>query len=89
MRIIPLVLVGLSGFALSACSTSPKKTADKSADAADYEKVTPVGSHVTQRVRKGQTGASASGPTQKMTGEQADDAVTRAGANAQRADDTK
>lgn len=72
--------VALAGFALAGCettSTSPKKAATAESD---YEYVTPLGSNIPVRVKKG-TAANTPSPTETMTGEQAANMIQRAGAS--------
>jgi hypothetical protein len=49
------------------------------ADDGEYEYVTPVGSNIPVRVRKGQTATSTTSPTATMSGEQAANMLHGAG----------
>jgi uncharacterized lipoprotein len=76
-RLISLALA-LAVAGLAGCdSTTPKKTT--ATDNAEYEYVTPLGSNIPVRVRKGTTATSTTSPTNTMTAEQAADMVQRAG----------
>ena len=69
-----LVAVGLAG-----CAATPTKNAK--ADDGEYEWVTPLGSNVPVKVKKGQTTPGIS-PTGTMTADQATQAIRGGGAPA-------
>ena len=69
-----LVAIGLAG-----CAATPTKNAQ--ADDGEYEWVTPLGSNVPVKVRKGQTVQGIS-PTGTLTAEQTAQAVRGSGAPA-------
>ncbi|MDB6095420.1 MAG: hypothetical protein JWM32_2982 [Verrucomicrobia bacterium] len=58
------VTIGLLG-----CATDPAKKEAKT-DAGEYEYVTPTGSNIPVRVKKGQRAATIASPSDRMTGDQ-------------------
>lgn len=79
-RLLLLLASAATVFALSGCettSTGPKK----SADSGEYEYVTPLGSNIPVRVKKGTTAANKEAPSETMTAEQAANMIQRAGAS--------
>lgn len=79
MRTLPLLAA--LGLLAAGCETTDAAAKKKSADTAEYEYVTPLGSNIPVRVRKGTTAASATSPTSTMTGEQAADLASRSGSS--------
>jgi len=71
-----LIAIGLAG-----CATTPaaKPAKDAKADDSEYEWVTPTGSNIAVKVRKGQKAASTTSPTETMTAEQLGTAVHTSG----------
>ena len=68
----PLAAVLLAG----GCATTPKPTAD----AGEYEWVTPIGSNIAVRVPKGQkTAPNATSPTGTMSAEQLGNLINSSG----------
>lgn len=61
------VLVSLLAFGLFGCATTPKEA---KADDGEYEMVTPTGSNIPVKVRKGQKAATISSPTDQMSADQ-------------------
>jgi hypothetical protein len=65
-----LSLVALAAVVLAGCANTTTQPASKVVDNSEYEYVTPVGSNIPVRVRKGQSAQTAS-PTATMSGESA------------------
>lgn len=76
MTIRRLALLPLAAALFLAGCAGPSK--DKTADNGEYEWVTPLGSNVPVKVRKGQA-ASTSSPTANLSGEQAASIFNSAG----------
>ncbi|HUR57638.1 MAG TPA: hypothetical protein VM029_08005 [Opitutaceae bacterium] len=77
---IPSLALTLAVVALAGCdSTTPKKTT--TADNAEYEYVTPLGSNIPVRVRKGTTATSTTSPTNTLSAEQAANMIQQAGSS--------
>lgn len=75
-----LLALGAAGLVLAGCettSTSPKKATAES----EYEYVTPLGSNIPVRVKKGTTATNPNAPTETMSGEQAANMIQRSGAS--------
>lgn len=60
-------LIAIVGFG---CATTPKPAKDARADSGEYEWVTPVGSNIAVKVRKGEKPKTISSPTETMTADQ-------------------
>lgn len=60
--LLSLLAVGLVG-----CATTPKEA---KADDGEYEWVTPTGSNIAVKVKKGQKASTVSSPTDQMTADQ-------------------
>jgi hypothetical protein len=73
----PRALLGLALLGFGGCATAPTK--DAKADSGEYEWVTPLGSNVPVRVRKGESAPSSS-PIGTMNADQATQAIRGAGA---------
>lgn len=80
MRTPPLLI--LLGLLATGCETTDAAARKKTADTADYEYVTPLGSNIPVRVRKGTTATSTTSPSETMTGEQAANLAARGGSSA-------
>ena len=77
----PLTFLAALGLLASGCETTDAAAKKKTADASEYEYVTPLGSNIPVRVKKGTTAASTTSPTATMTGEQAADMASRSGSS--------
>ncbi|HNC23631.1 MAG TPA: hypothetical protein PLU52_05440 [Opitutaceae bacterium] len=64
-----LTLVALVAGAFAGCASNPKPK-DAKADNGEYEWVTPVGSNIAVKVRKGEKASTIGSPTETMTAEQ-------------------
>ena len=71
-----LLLLGLAG-----CATETTAKKEAKADDGEYEWVTPTGSNIAVKVRKGQKAATVASPGGEMTAEQL--GAMRAGGNVQ------
>lgn len=77
MKSAALLLTALAF--LSGCATSAPPDQKQAVAAEDYEWVTPLGSNIPVRVKKGEKAAGTS-PTGTMTGDQMSQAIRGAGA---------
>lgn len=73
-----LAIAALVAGVFAGCATNPKPK-DAKADDGEYEWVTPVGSNIAVKVRKGQKAATIGSPTETMTAEQLSTAVHTSG----------
>lgn len=71
--------LGVALLILAATGCAGPTAETKTANAGDYEWVTPLGSNIPVRVPKGQGAASTTSPSASLTGEQATNAVSSAG----------
>ena len=77
-KIIPALSIAVTvGLFAAGCASQPAADKAKSTSA-EYEYVTPLGSNIPVRVKKGQT-ATTSSPTATMTGDEAARVLNGAG----------
>ncbi len=77
--LLPLLLAAA---ALTGCAGKTDQTNGKVADSSEYEYVTPLGSNIPVRVKKGQTAQSATSPSATMSGDAAQGMMHGAGGQA-------